>query len=409
MEFHVKKKAYFGGRCGTIRFSNWEKREINTPACMLYMRGGAAPHLTNEIINDLFHNDFIGVHITLPTMFQYPGPEVLKSFQEGIAKFLALQKQYFVYLSVQDPAQEIKHTYNEEKNISVWNSGGRRKIDIEEYLQILQSFKPDLAQCLCDTVPSNQTNKRNMKSVDRTLKFLDAMQDCMKNNDILKNIEILGSIEGGDSKTERSRSCGETSKRLVSGYVVEGINPADTPHWDALLKDVTELLEKNKPRFLHGPLSLEDVFTAFESGIDVFDSSYPYLVSQRGCSLNYQNERKRCKPESNHIVQTKSEPVTLNKKALQDSLNDNINFYELNIANKRYKEDFSPLVVSCPCYSCSNHSRAYIYHLLETKEMLAQVLLMIHNLHQYFSFFKNLRVAVCTDTYEIFKQDMLKS
>ena len=91
MEFHVKKKAYCGGRCGTIRFSNREKREINTPACMLYMRGGAAPHLTNEIINDLFHNDFIGVHITLPTMFQYPGPEVLKSFQEGIGKFLALQ------------------------------------------------------------------------------------------------------------------------------------------------------------------------------------------------------------------------------------------------------------------------------------------------------------------------------
>ena len=74
-------------------------------------------------------------------------------------------------------------------------------------------------QCLCDTVPGGQTCKRNRKSVDRTLKFLDDILEHRKNSDILKCIDILGCIEGGDSETERTRSAVETSKRNLAGKV----------------------------------------------------------------------------------------------------------------------------------------------------------------------------------------------
>ena len=84
-------------------------------------------------------------------------------------------------------------------------------------MEILKSFKPDIVQCLCDTVPNGQTSKRNRKSVDRTLKFLDEILEHRKNSDVLKRIEILGSVEGGDSETERARSAVETSKRNVAG------------------------------------------------------------------------------------------------------------------------------------------------------------------------------------------------
>ena len=91
---------------------------------------------------------------------------------------------------------------------------------MDHFIEILKSFKPDIVQCLCDTVPSGQTSKRNRKSVDRTLKFLDNIIEHRNNNDILKCIEILGCIEGGDSETERTRSAVETSKRDVVGKVI---------------------------------------------------------------------------------------------------------------------------------------------------------------------------------------------
>ena len=90
------------------------------------------------------------------------------------------------------------------------------QINVDHFIEILESFKPDIAQSLCDTVPNSQTNKRNKKSVDRTLKFLDKLLESRK-HDVLKSIEILGSIEGGDSNVERARSAVETCKRGVSG------------------------------------------------------------------------------------------------------------------------------------------------------------------------------------------------
>ena len=95
------------------------------------------------------------------------------------------------------------------------------QIDVDHFLEILESFRPDVAQSLCDTVPNGQTNKRNRKSVDRTLKFLDKLLESRKNNDVLKSIEILGSIEGGDSKVERTRCVVETCKRAVSGKLLK--------------------------------------------------------------------------------------------------------------------------------------------------------------------------------------------
>lgn len=63
----------------------------------------------------------------------------------------------------------------------------------------------------------------------------------------------------------------------------------------------------------------------------------------------------------------------------------------------RYQEDFDPLVRGCSCYCCKNHTRAYIHHLLVTNELLAGVLLMMHNFEHYFGFFHSIREALKSD------------
>ncbi|XP_028394617.1 queuine tRNA-ribosyltransferase accessory subunit 2-like [Dendronephthya gigantea] len=407
---YIEVNLVAGGRYGKIQFNNDERQDVDTPACMLYTRGGAAPHLTNELV-DHFIDGYSGVHITLPTLFQYPGPDVLHTYKKGFAEFCGLKKKQFVYCSVYDPVQEMQCSYNEEKNISVWNSGGRKKINVDHFIKILTSFKPDIAQCLCDSIPSGQTSKRNKKSVDRTLKFLDEILECKKSNEELKSIEIFGSVEGGDCEIEKNRSAVQTSKRDIAGFIVEGIDP-HSPNWEQHLKECLKNIPNDRPRFFHGPISPEQVFSAFECGVDVFDSSFAYVSTQRDCALNLQCGSKRCKPALNYETgdsetrQTTQIQKPNNEEKTDD---DKKTRYEINVSNIRYKEDFSSLVIGCSCYSCTNHTRAYIYHLLETKEMLAQVLLMIHNFHQYFSFFKKLRQSVQNNDYETFKKDFLRT
>jgi len=68
-----------------------------------------------------------------------------------------------------------------------------------------------------------------------------------------------------------------------------------------------------------------------------------------------------------------------------------ISTYEMDLNDRKYFNDDSPLVVGCDCYTCSHHVRAYLHHLLVTKEMLAPVLLVIHNITHWFRFFEKIR------------------
>ena len=75
----------------------------------------------------------------------------------------------------------------------------------------------------------------------------------------------------------------------------------------------------------------------------------------------------------------------------------------------RYRGDFRPLVEGYGGYCCTNHQRAYLQHLLVTNELLAGVLLMLHNTAQYTTFFRALRAALASDQLELFKTRVLRS
>ena len=140
----------------------------------------------------------------------------------------------------------------------------------------------------------------------------------------------------------------------------------------SLLAAVTKELPEKKPRFiqgLHNPCksnswglsyvthvfhSLADIFVALEAGVDVFDSAYCYTAVENGCALTY--------------------PNTL---PLKDGAMDPIvTGFEIDLNDEKYAADHLPLLASCSCYTCTNYTRAYVHHLLGTKELLGKVLLM---------------------------------
>lgn len=230
---------------------------------------------------------------------------------------------------------------------------------------------------------------------------------------------MLGVIEGSNSEKERIRSAKETSQRPVAGFVLEGFS-SSTRNWCSLLQKTVDLLLDDKPRFIHGIGSPEEVVSAVECGIDIFDSSYPYQVTDRGCALDINWSRKRLKPELNYSPST-PEALNSEQKSSENSLNkvsnsthnkelpDEGTLYEMNLNHPRYSSDFTPLFSTCTCYCCTNHTRAYVHHLLVTKEMLAKVLLMTHNLHEYSQFFARIRSSIEEDNFDEFKRDFLES
>lgn len=81
---------------------------------------------------------------------------------------------------------------------------------------------------------------------------------------------------------------------------------------------------------------------------------------------------------------------------------------KINLLDAKFKEDLRPLVEGCSCFTCCNHSRAYLYHLLTVHEMTAQVLLELHNVHQFLAFFRQLRAAISQQSFGQFHEAFLR-
>uniref|UniRef100_A0A8C9PUF5 Queuine tRNA-ribosyltransferase accessory subunit 2 n=1 Tax=Spermophilus dauricus TaxID=99837 RepID=A0A8C9PUF5_SPEDA len=221
-------------------------------------------------------------------------------------------------------------------------------------------------------------------------------------NKVLQKSIIIGVIEGGDVMEERLRSARETAKRPVGGFLLDGFygNPATLETRLHLLSSVTAELPEDKPRLICGISRPDEVLECIERGVDLFESFFPYLVTERGCALafsfDYQPNPEETLVQQNG-TQEEIKSVDQIEKIKTTDCNQEMTSFEINLKEKRYQEDFNPLVRGCSCYSCKNHTRAYIHHLLVTNELLAGVLLMTHNFEHYFGFFQSIREALKSD------------
>lgn len=112
-----------------------------------------------------------------------------------------------------------------------------------------------------------------------------------------------------------------------------------------------------------------DIFKALERGVDVFDSSYAMKATEKGCALSYPVKLQ----ESNtNKFPDKAEPC-----AAEPCATEPVRIFEIDLKDPKYKMSMEPLVSDCTCYTCTNYSCAYVHHLLDTKELLANILLMV--------------------------------
>ncbi|CAL0314715.1 unnamed protein product [Lupinus luteus] len=388
MKFLVKKAR--GARVGALEIIHGNNNNnnnniinINTPNLIISTCKGL-PHFISPDLLSSIPSSILQVS---PLHFTAEGVSTnTVSKLGGLHQMLGLNK-YCIVAVPRDSVQCIPQFKGATKfGPSFDTPSGRLLVKPKDYVETISCMKPNIWSALADEVPAWVSNKRNKSSVDRTLKWLD---ECLALNP--ETGSIFGAIVGGSNLEERKRCTEEVAKRNVSGYWIGGFGLGESmDERPALLSAITDVLPDEKPRMICGLGLPEEILQGIAAGIDLFDSTYIYTLTLGGFALTF--------PLDKNGDQHNLQPSEIESDSTK-----------INLRATAYRNDTSPILEDCSCYTCKNHTKAYINHLLNVHEMLAQILLEIHNTHHYLMFFEVIRDAIQDGRFEKFRQTFLES
>ncbi|KAK8941621.1 hypothetical protein KSP40_PGU020701 [Platanthera guangdongensis] len=378
MRFAVSQRCGSGhARVGAL-FAGNSPTPLETPALLLSTKKGLPAFLSPDLLPSLPSSGPHSLHISPVHFLDGPTPAVISSIG-GLHQMLALHNCFFV-ASARDSIQSLPvSTAANKLGASFETPGGRWLVKPSSYMDVISSLKPDFWASLADEVPAWVSEKRNRASVDRTLRWLD---DCIALDKTGGN-NIFGSIVGGSRVGERKRCATEVAKRNVHGFYIGGFGLGESmKERPGLLNTVMNFLAIMYFICIF-ICATEEILQGVAAGIDLFDSAYIYHITVGGLALVFPFDIMEGESFNTQLLNY-GDVTTINLQAII------------------YRKDASPLVNNCSCYTCRNHTRAYINHLLNVHEMLAQILLDIHNTHHYLEFFSAIRKAIKSDKFDLF-------
>jgi len=398
MKFVVEQLGKAGERAGQLELLAGQPSA--TPFPLLATKGGCVPHLTKET---MAHLNIDKYPLLVPFQHHARQTKVMDKWGAGLASFIGFSDHPLV-LTVQDPGEVTRSGYHNNNSISVWSNNNRELVTPTRFMEAMKHIQPTMFLALCDgdTEPGC-SNKRVSKSVSKSIDFLDTCLELRNSTPSLSSTAVIGAVEGGLDTKARTKSAKEVVAREVDGFLLDGFH-CNGPDSELLqfstiqpvLAEIIPLLPPGKPRFYFGAATPALVFQLVREGVDMFDSSYPSLVTERDSALVFPNlwGVNGIRNSSPELADSSPPPEGSLDKSLACSSN---------------RLSFSPLVPSCTCYTCRNFTRAYIHHLVMVKEMLGKVLLQLHNLHHYMMFFNSLQVAIKQDEVDQFRAFVIGS
>ncbi|KAG9457012.1 hypothetical protein H6P81_001520 [Aristolochia fimbriata] len=381
MKFIVK--ACSGrARAGILYLANCPN-PIETPALLLATRKGLPSFITRDLLPCLSSSDSLLLQTSPLHFLECASPETISKIG-GLHHMVGLQEHGFVAVPRDSVVCLPESESTNKHGASLETPSGRMLVKPAFYMEMISSLKPNLWASVADEVPAWVSEKRNKTSVDRTVRWLD---ECLA-LDQTGGETVLGAIVGGTSLMERARCAEEVAKRHVAGFWIGGFGLGESmDEQPALLSAVTENLPDGKLRQICGVGLPEEVLQGVAAGIDLFDSTYIYHLTLGGFALTFplhKNEKILYDPQLSEVGSDKA---------------------KINLRATVYRKDTSPIVDGCICYTCQNHTRAYINHLLNVHEMLAQILLEIHNTYHYLGFFHLIRDAIVSGGRTVGEED----
>lgn len=183
---------------------------------------------------------------------------------------------------------------------------------------------------------------------------------------------LFGIVQGGVSPELRLESARFISSLGFPGHAIGGLSVGETKtEMHEMLEVVNQVLPGNKPRYLMGVGSPEDLINGILRGVDIFDCVLPTRLARHAAAFTPSGR--------------------------------------INLMNASFAHDHDPIDASCDCYACQNFTRGYIRHLVVAKEILAATLISIHNIRFLVSLVNNARKAIIAQQFASFAEEFLQS
>lgn len=247
----------------------------------------------------------------------------------------------------------------------------------EESMQIQSNLAATIAMAFDECPPYPATKEYMEASVDRTTRWLER---CKKEMNRLNSLEetinrkqmLFGINQGGTYTDIRIQHAHRISEMDLDGYAIGGLAVGEShSEMYRILEEVVPHLPQNKPTYLMGVGSPANLLESVERGVDFFDCVYPSRNGRHGHVYTHQGR--------------------------------------LNLFNAKYESDARPIEPGCGCPACKSYSRAYIRHLIKSKEILGMRLCVLHNLYFYNTLMEEIRLAIDENRYTKFKLETLES
>jgi queuine tRNA-ribosyltransferase len=243
-------------------------------------------------------------------------------------------------------------------------NGDRLLLTPEASMKIQQVLNSDIAMVFDECLAYPASEKKAAESMRLSLRWAARSRKAWQSENAL-----FGIVQGGVYPHLRAESLASLSKIGFDGYAIGGLAVGEPKEERLKVLESTRLPE-NRPRYLMGVGTPEDMIEAVAAGVDMFDCVLPTRNARNGWLFT--------------------------------------RYGDIRIRNARYRDDTAPLDERCACYTCRNYSRAYLYHLDKTKEILGARLNTLHNLHYYQEFMKDLRSSIEAGTFVSTTRRMLE-
>jgi queuine tRNA-ribosyltransferase len=228
----------------------------------------------------------------------------------------------------------------------------------ESVMRIEEDLGADIIMAFDECSPYPSTLEYAEQAMERTHRWAERCLAAHNRNDQA----LFGIVQGGVFPELRARSAEFLSSMDFPGYGIGGLSVGEPKElMYSVLGETTQHLPAEKPRYLMGVGSPEDLFECVARGVDMFDCVLPTRIARNGALFTHSGR--------------------------------------LNIRNARFAEDASPVEEGCDCYTCRHFSRAYIRHLIKSDEILGLRLTTLHNLRFLLALTGEIREAVKTGTF----------
>tara|TARA_B100000586_G_scaffold250215_1_gene208609 strand:- start:2651 stop:3763 length:1113 start_codon:yes stop_codon:yes gene_type:complete len=338
-----------------------QKGFIETPAFM--------PVGTQGTIKSIFPDDILktGTQIILGNtyhLFLRPGIEILKKFG-GIHNFMNWNKPILTDSGGFQIMSLSKFTKIDKEKGAMFSShidGKKFLLSPEKSIQIQKTINSDILMVLDECPRLTMDKKIISKAIDTSTDWAKRSKNEFADEE---NKALFGIIQGGLFEDLRKESLDKLLEIGFDGYALGGLAVGENQSqmFDVLEK-ITKFMPKDKPRYLMGVGTPSDILGAVKRGIDIFDCVLPTRSGRTGLAFTWEGK--------------------------------------INLRNAKFKNDNTPLDKNCKIRDLNNYSKSYLNHLVNTNEILASMILSLHNVSFYQEFMRKMRQEIKNGTFDSF-------